>query len=341
MRKYHYIISEQCNMKCSYCNVDVDNLTKLSNVQFDNFYQTINQQEEYDFDIFGGEPFLQIKEVQHIINILDKDSRCRRINISTNGTVMNNSVKKLSKCSKLYITISYDGINQIQNRGNQTIHIYDFIELGVTHGHSMLVGEMFNTCSNNYLIDNHKHIEKFGITPDLTLVRDVGTWNTEQSNNFLAQFGEYVKFIIPKINNDEYNFKTLPGLIRTYINAIFEYSIKNNAKTDCRCGDTYTSILPSGEIIPCERFKRNNDVYDIFKNKELKDDVMSACNTCEIRDVCHKGCIYEQLLNNGVIPELCAIYKGIVKELKFLLQETNHKLIKQFIKENGYARNTK
>ena len=329
MRTWHYIISEHCNMKCTYCDVDVDNLTKLSNEKFDEFYSNIPR-EQFIFDIFGGEPFLQINEVQHIVNTLSDDKLCTRINITTNGTLtVDKAIGEIVSNPKVNTTVSFDGLSQRINRGKQKLYLNDLIEVGVIKAHTMLIGSQFED-TGNYLIDNHIYIEEAGLIPNMTLVRDVGTWTDVQSQNFLRQFKEYIQFMIPKINNDE----PVPGLIQTYLNAILEFKIKGNAKTDCRCGTDYNAILPTGDMVPCERFARDQETFDKFKDNDLRSFIMNECNTCEIRDVCHKGCIYEQLKNNAPISELCAIYKGIVVELKVLLQSTNHKLLKQFTKEN-------
>lgn len=336
MRLWHYVISEYCNMRCAYCDVDVDNRTKQSNEKFDIFYNTniAPSVDEYQFDIFGGEPLLQLPEVQHILHTLSNDPKCVKINMTTNGTIMNDTVRQISNVSKLNLVVSYDGIYQEINRGNHKLFLEELKEIGVTRAHTMLVGSQFNN-TTDYLVRNHEHIEQLGFIPNMTLVRDVGTWDEEQSKNFLQDFSSYIQFLIPKINNDEYNsFSELPGLIKTYLNAILEYKIKQNACTNCRCGDTYNAILPSGDVLPCERFARDNETYQKFVDDEKREKIMNECNTCEIRDVCHKGCIYEQLKNDEPISELCAIYKGIVVELKILLQSTNHKLLKLFTKEN-------
>lgn len=335
MKLWHYVISEYCNMRCTYCDVDVDNRTKQSNDKFDKFYNThiVPDDEEYDFDIFGGEPLLQIAEVKYIIQILSNDPFCRKINITTNGTIYNEDVAKIASNKKVNLTVSYDGIHQLKNRGPKKLYLQELSEAGVTKAHTMLVGSQFDVPSN-YLVRNHRHIEAKGFTPNMTLVRDVGTWNEIQSLNFLQDFASYIQFLIPRVNDNYYTFDNLPGLIKTYLNAILEFKIKQNAKTNCRCGDTYNAVLPTGTILPCERFARDLETYNKFVDVEKREKIMSECITCEIRDVCHKGCIYEQLKNNAPISELCAIYKGIVRELKILLQSTNHKLMIEFTKEN-------
>ena len=114
--RYHYVLSEKCNMNCTYCNVDKQSKLYSTIEDFNNYYSTINDL-EFDFDIFGGEPFLYLDIVNHIVNELTADRRCRSINITTNGTITNPMVRQISKNSKVHLTISYDGMDQITNRG--------------------------------------------------------------------------------------------------------------------------------------------------------------------------------------------------------------------------------
>jgi sulfatase maturation enzyme AslB (radical SAM superfamily) len=43
---------------------------------------------------------------------------------------------------------------------------------------------------------------------------------------------------------------------------------------------------------------------------------MPECQTCEVKNYCKKGCLFEQIKNQGPIVELCDIYKYVYKEVK-------------------------
>lgn len=333
MKDWHYIISEKCNMKCTYCNVDVNNNIRLDKEFFLEFKKTIEEtNEDYTFSIFGGEPFLQVDIIKFIVSQLENDPHLILMKITTNGTIYNKEVDNIIKHDKMKVTLSYDGLKQIPHRGTHKLYIKELLKSGVRSGHCMITGNDFDEDNENYIINLHKSLEDVKLKPDITIVRDVGSWDDVQVNNFKKAFTNYIKFITSLILENEYKiFSDLPGLVRTYLNSILEYHIKNNKQNDCSCGINHFAILPNKKILPCERFDRDDSTLSKLKNKEL---ILKDCVQCDIRNYCHKGCIYEQLKNNGVIPELCAIYKHIIHELKQQIKDTEHILLKLFTKEN-------
>ena len=328
VKTWHYVISEKCNLQCKYCNVDVDNNIRLNEEYFYNFYQTIKNKGPYIFNIFGGEPFMQLDIIKFILKIIQNDQDLISINITTNGTIYNDKVKYIISHPKVFATISYDGILQQHNRGTNKLFIKELRELGATIGHCMITGNDFET-DEEYLIDNHINITDQGLIADMTLVRDIDSWTNHQVNNFLIDYKKYINFIKSEI--DTYpSFKSLPGLIKTYLNPLLEFHMKNNSQNDCGCGTSHMAVIPDGRIVPCERFVRTDSINLL----EHRNEILKDCNTCDIKDICHKGCIYEQLQNNGPITELCDIYKGINLILKDFIRDTEYTLLKLFAKEN-------
>ena len=55
MKTHHYVQSEKCNLKCTYCNVDTLNKHKHTYDDFLGYYHTYIKpnDEPYNFDIFG------------------------------------------------------------------------------------------------------------------------------------------------------------------------------------------------------------------------------------------------------------------------------------------------
>ncbi len=336
MKTWHYVISELCNMNCTYCNVDVHNNTRLDIEHYKEFIKNISKEEEEDFifHIFGGEAFLQLDMVEFIVNDLKDNFNCKEISITTNGTIFNQRIKKLFDVKKFKCTISYDGTEQVNNRGDHKLYIDELKEAGSVKAHMMLVGSNFKA-GENFLVKNHILIESMGLIPDMTLVRDIDTFNDFQVGMFLTQYRGYCALIIDKINLDSYDtFNELPGLIKQYLSAILDYGIMKHSKENCSAGIDYHAIEPNGTVSPCERFSREvegRDLLEEFNNLEDKT-MMNECKTCSISDVCHKGCIYENIKNKGVILSLCAIYKGIVEELQMLVLRTNNKVIDLYLK---------
>jgi len=344
MKTIKFIISEHCNMNCVYCDVDVNNREYLSFIKFKQFYNSLNINEDYYFDIFGGEPLLYSNICLKIVKFLNKDKNCKSINITTNGTIFDKYVEKIISYKKTKINISYDGIYQKQNRGHNKLYINEIInELNKVNKliriHSMLVGEMFNNINNNILLKQHNNIlektnDKKTIV-DLTVVRDINIWTKEQVKQYNIQLKEYSQLIINNIKNNMYNnFEEIPGLFRIPLGTLLESVLVKNFKQPT-CGvDTGQNITNiNNNIIPCERFLRDNKIYDELKNNKLKF-ILEHCHKCSIEHLCNKGCIYEQIKNKHVIEELCDIYKESFRIAQYIIQQTGNTLIKMYIKDS-------
>lgn len=318
MKTYHYVISELCNMNCTYCNVDVDNKAVLDIEYFKEFYKTISS--EYILSLFGGEVFLQLDLVENIIKIVENDSRLKIITITTNATIYNDRVKNIINHNKVKITLSHDGLNQIKNRGDNKLYLKEFYEQGVRNSHNMITG---NDVYEGMLIENHQYLNDLNLLPHMTLVRDIGSWTQEQAEIFIKDYKAYTLFIADHISNIK-KYKDIPGLILHKLNPILTYHINDFPQSDCECGTEHISISPKG-VSPCERFLRDNTV-----KLENKENCLIECDTCSIKNYCNKGCIYEQIKNKEPIKELCYIYKEMHRITKDFIELTGHATIKLF-----------
>jgi sulfatase maturation enzyme AslB (radical SAM superfamily) len=323
MKNIHYVLGERCNLRCTYCDVNTSSSEKLLNEDFDKVYNEIEKHPSYTLDLFGGEPFLFLDEIEYILSVYEKNvSKCSVIKITTNGTVFNDRVKNIIKNPLVKITISFDGNLQYIQRPNASgtmykLYISDFIS-NVDYdirGHCMINGE---TLRKYNITSLHKDILKQNLIPNLVLVRDIGSFVKEDIPVFRKQFKEYIEYALDDLNEKSSShsvaFSDIPLFIQNYTFSYLRYKVKQEYTSDCSVGVDYLSYIKNntGDYkIGCERFLRNNDV-----KLENKDSVMHKCITCDISAFCHKGCIYEQILNKCVIEELCEIYHIIFDEIK-------------------------
>ena len=109
-----YVITQKCNMGCSYCfgcNKEMENVSieKADEITADIFYNKIR--------LIGGEPFLNMPAIEKVCQNLSDNSAFndpRTIRISTNGTLIRKNIdilKKLNVC----LTISLDGPKEIND----------------------------------------------------------------------------------------------------------------------------------------------------------------------------------------------------------------------------------
>jgi len=327
MQTWLFEISEYCNMHCEYCTADIHNKYVASTKIFDEFYKNqLIHSKEYELGIFGGEPFLQPDFIQYIIDKVHSDENCKSIDIPTNATIMNSKVTKILQYPKVKLSISHDGLNQ-KIRGDNKLHLEELTKFS-NRSHNMLVGDCF-TEDSNYLINNHLYLEKLGLNPGMTIVRDKGVFSFEQVKYFQQDYIKYILFLKKRISNDFYkSFDDLPHMIKAPLSFLFEFVERGIKKQDCSIGKTNNAITPYGEIIPCIRMTKDRNIQRAFEEKK-HESYFEACNTCQIRNVCDRGCLVEHIRNDGLILELCEVYKIQFAELKHLL-DNEHKVQKLY-----------
>ncbi|MCK4431437.1 MAG: radical SAM protein [Candidatus Aminicenantes bacterium] len=122
-------ITQQCNMRCSYCSYSgkfpykrTHNNTWMSfNIakKAIDFFLTHSKETERKFiSFYGGEPLLNFSLIKKCINYINEKSDEKiYCGITTNGTLLNEKILKfLLQMNKVHITISLDGPKKIHDR---------------------------------------------------------------------------------------------------------------------------------------------------------------------------------------------------------------------------------
>lgn len=311
-------LSEQCNLNCTYCNVDKLSKKKISPAIFLEKYEKIrfqNPEEKIQIDFYGGEPLLHWEEIQEIIQKTQEDKNLIYY-MPTNGLLLTQEKIDYLNEFEVQVSLSFDGLWQNENRkqhsGKETLQIYLdkaplFSQLKNIECHSMIYK------GNSNLLENHLFIsEKMGMNPDLTLIRDVGVWSFEEAAKVNAGFSELIQWYEENINQVE-----MPNLIKQYLKHIILYSSKKIVVDHCGAGINHLSFTEN-KVIPCNRFKDDESINKIPEFRHMKE-----CQSCEVRNYCKKGCLYENIKNDGPLEEICVMYKhfyketiGLVKKLK-------------------------
>ena len=346
MKTIHYVLSEQCNLNCTYCGVDKKNTHYMNFDSFLIFYNDYlkNETEEYNFDIFGGEPFIHAATCLNIIKFLNSEEKCNSIRITTNGTIYNKYVESIIKHSKTVITISHDGLYHFDNRPgiNPSDYINNLKHIGndlksvnkVIKIHSMLTGNMFNNdVPDNYMereayftnimqdqIHYIKSIFKMnGVTGSIIInfeiVRDKGSWNQKQAENFIKHYKHYVEELLFDVYKCCYfDFNEIDSLYTSYASALIESVLnKDYQRPTCGVNTGKHQTYFKNKMIQCERFERYQPAQEYLYITSKFDKLYNKCNNCGVRKVCNRGCIYETILNKQPIDEICYIIKESFK----------------------------
>jgi len=150
----------------------------------------------------------------------------------------------------------------------------------------------------------------FGINPDLTLVRDVETWDNESMQKLKVGISEIFEWYSNNASEE------IPNFILFYLRHFLLYHSKGVEVKGCGAGED-TIMFAENRVMPCVRFKDSPDLVE--KIPEYYN--MKECRSCEVRFYCKKGCLFEQIKNQGPIVELCDIYKHTYKEVSQMVSK--------------------
>lgn len=309
-------MSEQCNLNCSYCGMD--KLTKQridANLLINQVYKLIDQNpdEIIRVDFFGGEPLIQFDIIEQVIETF-KDYENIRFKIPTNGLLLTEEKLKYLKEHDVEISLSFDGLWQDQNRlqfnDKGTLHKY----LKKKHLFRGLKCHTMVTKGNYNLLENHLFImNEFGLNPELTLVRDLDVWDSESIAKLKEGITEIFEWYVD--NTD----KPIPNFILFYLRHFLLYHNKGVEVSNCGAGKDLLTFSEN-RVLPCNRFKDNPEMVE--KIPEFYQ--MEECQKCEVRYYCTKGCLFEQIKNNGPIAELCDVYKYIYKQVSIMTKKLSN-----------------
>lgn len=310
MKTFLVVLSEKCNLNCSYCGVDKWSKNKIDAKLYLQEFKKLREQhpdEKIKIDFFGGEPLLQLDLIKEILEGV-KDDNNLKLFMPTNGLLLTDEIVEFLIDNNIETSLSFDGLwqdkNRLQLNGRGTVHKFFekrelFRKLPNLTIHTMIDKGCYN------LLENHLYItENFGINPELTLVRDVGTWNEQSVDRLKKGIAEIFDWYIENPHNE------MPFFIKFYLRHFLNFKINNFEADNCGAGSSIF-MFSENKVVPCTRFKDNPEMIDEIKHYAR----MPECQSCEVKNYCEKGCLFEQIKNKGPIKELCDIYKYVYKEV--------------------------
>ena len=116
------VLTERCNLDCSYCYIkQKDNM--MSEEVFLKHFETFDQ--DYTIDLFGGEPILNWNMVEFITNtcLTSSKTRCMGINLYTHGLMIDKEKIDFIRISDINFFWSYDGLWADERISNEKLNL--------------------------------------------------------------------------------------------------------------------------------------------------------------------------------------------------------------------------
>ena len=217
-------LTQDCNLKCSYCFVNSSRIKKKINLTF--LYKSI--------DVFlrlpapaglktitfsGGEPLLRFSKLRdihsHIQQQANFPSNRIRISVVTNGTLLTKKCYDFFKKKNVTLRVSIDG-NKITHDRNRKFKLQ---KQASTHKQiTENLGQLRNIANDKYkiraslvfnphtvsnLLKNIRYLQKLGFRhidfyPDMCY-----QWSEEELKNLKGVFKKFVSFYIDSFNNSK------------------------------------------------------------------------------------------------------------------------------------------
>ena len=330
-------VTDACNLACRYCFVEqhphymtfdiakqavhfiLDNLEKKN--------KKFNKNERASITYFGGEPTLMWDEIiVPLTNYIKENNYPIDLNITTNGTLLNEIKIKFLKDNSIFPLLSIDGAEETQNY-NRPCHSnnqnsFDLVIKNIPKlleafpnitFRSTIYAPTAHHTFQNYVFALEQGFQNIFMMPDAR-----NEWTEEQKYILKNELGKIFSLIDWFYSNsiEPIGFSTIDDAyknmlkhdLQVYYNYIPELNIQRSF-VRCGMGTTFGSIGYDGSIFGCQEqtSKTKNNIFylgNIFNNgieqtrhikllKAYNKTFISECenndycNQCSLRQVCY------------------------------------------------------
>lgn len=323
-----FLSSTSCNLRCKYCFADdgtYGDVSKKTNFSFEDYVEifdtVLNKSGGINaINFFGGEPVINIKEIEKFVeyvydNYNEKD--IPSFSISTNGTIMNENIKRFLKKYNIAIGTSLDGIkehNDINRVGCGVDSVYDSVveTLDYLSDYKVKKGLQF-TINHSHILNYQKgdyikwakelesleidFFEIVAVTSDLDNIK-INIKDENILNKYKMLCNDIADYCLKALINGE-----TTKVPRLFIGVMLSI-IKRTYQKECGAGKSF-SFSPDKRIYPChvcadneeygfvfdENYLENIELNEKFKSiKDMKKEGFTNCNECIAKSVCAYFC---------------------------------------------------
>ncbi len=260
--KYHSLsifLGGGCNLDCSYCFVDKENLEKVSSnvpelkkgISF--FLKHSTKRPTINFT--GGEPLLYWGELKELIEYLKRNEKKKAfIVLSSNGTLLNKERSEFLAENNIGLSVSLDGkqdVNDVtrvfKNDKERSVFKTVWKNIKNLNKEKIKISLVFTPSTVNRLTENIKFFVENGFRLIDFYPEVYGLWSKNQLNVLKKSFNEFSKF-----------FKSTSGIKISFME---KNLIKKNSENFC-C--QVLNLGPDGNFYLCDK------VFSFFNKRRKK-----------------------------------------------------------------------
>lgn len=260
------IVTTGCNFRCKHCFIKTENITNNKSIKLQEWKDIIDKLSDnglLSVIVTGGEP-LTYNELPELLDYIDKKGM--KIQLLTNGYLLNEEfIKKISKY-KILVQVSLDGSSEKTNskqRGEGNFDkVSDNIKLLKKYNIPVIVAVVLNKFNYNDIFNGSMtnlcedlKVNTLAITPNVIKISNA----LKNEENFLnvGEVLDVIKFINDYNSSKHNNLNIILSVPPAFTE---DLSISNVRKPRSRCrrGSNSFSIRPDGRIVVCSDFTELN-----------------------------------------------------------------------------------
>lgn len=270
-KKIYIEITNICNLSCSFCSIDKRKKDIITLEKLEKILKNINDYTDYVYLHVKGEPLLHSK-LKEILDLCYKYNK--KVNITTNGTLLKERQKKLSHPIVRQINISLHSENKKENYLEEIFETVDKLN-------EKIVIYRFWTMDNGILNEKsakivNKIIKYYDLSPEFVEKINLEKHIKIKDNLYIDKANE---FVWPNLENDYLNEKGTCYALKDQLAILVDGTVVPcclDSDGVINLGNIYEESLE--EIINSKRYQ---EMKDNFSNRKACEEL---CKHCSFKD---------------------------------------------------------
>lgn len=319
-------ITNNCNLKCSYCYERATNLHDVKEMDLKTventmvyFLENLNHPKVIGINFFGGEPLLNfslIKNSRDLFNELANKYDVRfTYGLTTNGTLINDEIREFLIENNVSIQVSIDGFEDTHNINRKFLNGDGSYKIIVDNVRKLseycdVSARVTVTDFDSDLIRMYEELERIGFSSMKIecVVSDAFTNCRDEIDNFAKQLKLLADYFINNIKSRKIiNFSNIISHLKN-----LHFGVRPTL-FPCPTGISRYSIATDGSIYFCHRFNNipeykwgdvHNGLVDIKRLNFLQNHQITVrgnekCNECWALQNCGGTCYHASYIERG------------------------------------------
>lgn len=316
LREITLMLVQSCNMSCKYCYAEegvyndegkMDIATAKKGFEFLVNNSSAN---ELGVILFGGEPLMAfdlIKEL--VVYIREREKEIGKkvyINMTTNGTLLNEEIETFFETYNVRMMISIDGDKQVHDCNRYFKNKVGSYELVIDKTKRLreqgkLTARATISSGKQDLVYTFEHLQNLGFR-SIVMSPAINLFDKSDFIEFTKRQEEYVEEFFKAANCGDYSTCKKMRMVYSRLQRIHNYTGRERAYS-CGAARAGLAIDIHGDMYPCHRFVslKNYVLGNINKSLAKQKDFLKQinvneghekCKACWLKNMCMGDCPY-------------------------------------------------